>query len=355
MRRRRGQSGKPSKPTRNDVAKLAGTSGSTVSRVFSAREDIPIATETRAKIIEAARQLGYVPNQTARALTKGRTGVVAFWICLEYSRYRAQVLDAMRTVLGPSKMALTVANVDEEYWRDHSFSRTFRTSVDGIIAFDSSVSLIAFANPGGIAPRTPFVSMGAIWSEALSYVGIDLRAGTEAAMRHLFETGRRSIAFLVPGSWQLDASGPRAEVYRSAMMERGAPVDTILTDGSDLASIKSALAERMRRSRLPEALFCINDDVAISAGRALASLGVRVGHDVAIVGCDGIRETEEEACPLTTIQQPMEAMCALAVEYLKAQIDDPSAPFRRCVLKPELVVRDSTRLGARPGTASRCG
>lgn len=330
-----------SRPTRNDVARIAGTSGSTVSRVFSERTDIPIAEKTRERVLEAARQLGYVPDPTARALTEGRTGVVGFWICLEYSHYRAQVLDAMRAAVGASRLAMHVANADEEYWRDRNFTRTYRTSVDGIIAFDSSVSLLAFGGEG--SARVPFVSMGAIFSDERSYVGIDLAAGTRQALDHLFETGRHRVAFLVPEPWQLHESGPRAEVYRSELAARGLAPDVILTEGDRVTEVRKALQRRFATVPPPDALFCVNDDVAIAASRALIQMGLRVGQDVAVLGCDGIREIEEEPCTITTIRQPIEEMCALALQFLNERIENPSAPVRRRILQPELVVRESTR------------
>ena len=92
-----------------------------------------------------------------------------------------------------------------------------------------------------------------------------------------------------------------------------------------------------------DALLCMNDSLAISAATALFKQGVRPGHDVGIVGFDGIRETAHALCPITTVRQPIEAMCALAVEYLQAQYADPSAPLGQTLLQPELVIRESTR------------
>jgi len=133
------------RPTRDDVARVANISGATVSRVLSGRTDVSISPEARARVMEAAQKLGYRPNPAARALMKGRTGLIGFWMSLYYSRYRAQVLDYMRTVLGHTELGMAVMDVDEEYQWDHSFDRALRVPVDGIIAFDASASIEAFA------------------------------------------------------------------------------------------------------------------------------------------------------------------------------------------------------------------
>jgi len=311
---------------------------------LSGRDDIAISPETRAKVLDAVEKLGYQPNSAAVALNKGRSGLVGFWMSLQYSRYRGQVLDVMRTLLSSTEMALAVSDVDEEFQWDRNLSRALRVSVDGIIAFDNSISLDAFArNRARLAPNTPFVSMGAFWSEALSYVGVDLRAGADQAMRHLLETRRRRIAYVAPLGSGLVDSGPRFDGYRSAMLEAGLSLDTIATQGAEVEQIKEALAERLSQGRMPDALLCMNDDIAVSASSALFLLGLWPGHDVALVGFDGIKETQHGLVPITTVRQPIEEMCALAFEFLKAQIEDPTAPPLQRLLSPQLIVRESSK------------
>lgn len=82
------------------MARVVNVSGATVSRVLSGRKDIPISEETRRKVLDAAKKLGYMPNPAARALNNVPTGLIGLWMSLHYSRYRSQVLDEMRSVLG---------------------------------------------------------------------------------------------------------------------------------------------------------------------------------------------------------------------------------------------------------------
>lgn len=325
------------------MARYANISGATVSRVLSGRTDLSISAETRAKVLDAAEKLGYRPNQSARALTNGRTGLIGFWMSLQYSRYRGQVLDRMRTILGGTELAMAVTDVDEEFAWDHSFERALRVPVDGIIAFDNSASIEAFAREHDrIAPHTPFVAMGAYWSEAQSFVGVDLRAGAEAAMDHLFALGRRKIAYLAPYDSDLVSGGPRYEAYRERMAGAGVETTTITTKSVGIADVEAALGEYLATKPPPDALLCMNDDLAIASSFALPALGLNPGAEVALVGFDGIEETERCPCPITTVRQPIETMCALTFEFLLARIADPTAPHLQRVLKPELIVRRST-------------
>lgn len=314
-----------------------------MSRVLSGRTDVPISEEARARVLEAAKKLGYRPNPSARALMTSRTGLVGFWMSLEYSRYRSQVLHSIRKVLGQTELALAVTDVDEEFHWDHSFDRALRVPVEGIIAFDTSASIEAFSeNYENLAGGTPFVSMGAYWSERQSFVGVDLKAGAADAMDHLIGSGRRQIAYVAPSDSGLLTDGPRYEVYRDKMLASNLEVSTLGVCASTLTETRESLKEILVAGKMPEAILCMNDDIALSAVFALQQLGVKVGQDVAVVGFDGIEETEHCPCPITTVKQPVEEMCNLTFQFLRAQMEDPEAPLQQQILKPTLVIRESS-------------
>lgn len=333
----------PRRPTRDDVAKAANISGATVSRVLSGRTDLAILPETRERVLEAARSLGYLPNMSARALNQGKTGIIGFWMSLEYSCYRGQVLDAMRSLLRGTEFVAAVTDIDEEYNFAHTFDRALRIPVDGIIAFDTSASVDAFARDSDrIAPQVPFVSMGAYWSESKSYVGVDLRAGADLAMAHLLDSGRRRISYLAPWTSDLVNSGPRYESYAAAMQAAGLESNTIAVETFGFKHISEAIEDLVRSNDLPEAIVCMNDEAAVTASLVLQQLGIKVGRDVAILGFNGIEETAHTPVPLTTVRQPIEEMCRLAWQFLAAQMDDPTAPLQQQILIPELIIREST-------------
>ncbi len=291
--------------------------------------------------MEAVEKLGYRPNPMARALMTGRSGLVGFWMSLQYSRYRSQVLDRMRSLLGQTELAMAVTDVDEEYHWDHSFTRSLRVPVEGIIAFDASASIDAFAEDyHQIAPKIPFVSMGAYWSEKKSFVGVDLSQGAREAMTHLLSTGRREIAYMAPWNSDLLTSGPRFEIFAQMMEAAGLQPQVISVQAVNPVLVGESLAAL---DKLPEAILCMNDDLALAASVALGRLGARVGADVALVGFDGLEETEHCPIPITTVRQPIEEMCSLTFEFLKSQMEDPSAPLRQQILKPTLVIRGSTQ------------
>jgi LacI family transcriptional regulator len=190
----------------------------------------------------------------------------------------------------------------------------------------------------------PIVGMGGInyRSDAMDTVGIDLAGGARAAVQHLLDVGCCRIAYVAER--MPDAGGEaRHDSYTRVVERAGQPTEVILTGTQFRADVRRRLRDYLGEHGCPDGLFCTNDEVALGAYRALCDLGIRVPDDVALVGCDGIEDTEYLERPLTTIVQPVDQMCALAWQFLQRRIDDPSLPWQHALLAPQLVIRDSSR------------
>ncbi len=329
------------RPTRNDVAQFARVSGATVSRVLSGRSDLAITPETRDRVLAAAQKLGYLPNPTARALVTGRSQIIGLWTCLDYSRYRSQVVARMQRLLRQSDYCMAISDIEEEIGLHHAFSRATRVPADGIIAFDTPTASAHIVQSGN-AENRPFVSMGAYWDPRVSYVGVDLGAGALEAVRHLVAAGRRKIAFLALLAEGEEPAKSRRDAYLTVLQEAGMPVRFLETTAITVAGGEEAVALALRHPDPPDAVFCLNDELAIGAYRAIAASGRRVGGEIAVVGCDGIEETELLSYPITTIKQPVDQMCALAWEFLQRAMAEPHTPLQQRILKPELVIHASS-------------
>jgi len=329
------------KPTRNDVAREANVSGWTVSHVLNDDHSVSISDETRLRVWEAARQLGYRPNSNARALATGRTSTVGFWMCFLYSQYRAHVLHRMHYVMKDSGFELVIRDIDDELSRDPGRPNTHKIPVDGIIAFDTPTAGSRFMGPDAGLP-TPFVSVGAFWAADGDYVAVDLYSGALEAMEHLVQTGRRRIAYVLSHTEEDFLTESRYRAYTSVLAATGLEPCLIKTNGVTLSASYQAVTDFMQVNRDVDAVFCHNDDMAFGAHRALTDLGFAIGKEVALVGCDGIEETDYLSPPLTTIVQPVDEMCEIAWQFLKNRIDDPSTPPQQRTLKPTLVIRASS-------------
>jgi len=193
-----------------------------------------------------------------------------------------------------------------------------------------------------MASHTPFVSMGAYWSEKKSFVGVDLRAGADEAMIHLLSTGRKRIAFMAPHNSGLLTSGVRYEAYAEAMAAAGFETMTVGSDSGQFGDIRTSIRDMLDSGLRPEAILCLSDDIALAVSFAFQQFGVKPGADIALVGFDGLEETEHCPVPITTVRQPREEMCELTFSFLRDQMEDPTAPLQQRILKPELMIREST-------------
>jgi len=127
------------------------------------------------------------------------------------------------------------------------------------------------------------------------------------------------------------------------MAELGKEPEFIVTQNERPENTISALAEYIERHGCPDGIFCYNDEMAMSAYAVLGKSGRRIPEDVALIGCDGIRETRFLNPSLTTIAQPLEKMCTAAWSLLMQRVQDPTIPLQHVVLPAQLEIRDSTR------------
>ncbi len=327
------------KVTIKQIAECVGVSPSTVSRVLSGRGERLISEQTRQRVLRAAEELGYQPHLAARSLVTGRTSTVALWMYHLYTAFHAQVVHLVETSLWRSGYEMLIRQVGHQSEPPrHGWGR-----VDGIIGFECVGALRCVQKHSRRRP-VPVVSMGAYYLADVDHVGVDLYTGTAQAVQHLIQQGCRRVTYLVNAESRHPGDA-RRDAYDAVMEEAGLRREYIVSVDQSRAAAAAAVAAHVEQFGLPDAIFCHNDEMALGAYRSLRLLGVRVPEDVALVGCDGIEDTEYVEVPLTTIRQPLEEMCRLACEFLQRRMAQPDIPLQSAVLLPQLLVRESSLRG----------
>lgn len=321
--------------TAKQIAKHLGISPSTVSRVLNGRGESFISETTRQRVLDAAREMGYRPHYAARALVTGRTQTIALWMYSLCTSFHAHVAHLMQKILYRDSYHCLIAPVD---YLDAS-TYPADGQVDGIIAHECVDCIRSFLQT---PCSMPLVSMGSYYVTDCDHVGIDLFAGASEALRHLLDTGRRRIAYLVNTSSYHEGE-PRGEAYRFVMEQMGLPVEVIFAVDQSRWETYNGVKQYLQHHKVPDAIFCHNDQMAMACYKCLRDMGIRVPDDVALVGCDGIEEAEFLETPLSTIVQPLEEMCQLAWLFLQRRLQQPALPIQRAILKPHLVVRASSQ------------
>jgi DNA-binding LacI/PurR family transcriptional regulator len=332
------------RPVMDDVARLAGVSKQTVSRVLN---DHPaVRAETRAAVVEAMRTLGYRPSRSARSLASGRTrmlGVMSF----DAARYGpASILTAINTAAQGagylvSSIALDTADRD-----------TVLRALDTLSA-EGADGVIAIAPQRGVGNAlaetrlaTPMVVLENDLGGRAPLVTADSRAGARAATGHLLRLGHATVHHIAgPTGWT--SAEVRLDSWRATLAEAGAGVpDPLLGDWS--ADSGYVLGRRLAERPEVTAVFASNDQMALGLLRALHEAGRRVPEDVSVVGYDDIPEAAHLLPPLTTVRTDFGEIGRRALRLLLDRIDGIAEPRTEPVVPVELVVRRSTGPAPRP-------
>ncbi|MDT0566039.1 LacI family DNA-binding transcriptional regulator [Streptomyces sp. DSM 3412] len=343
MTRGTGRGGSPAAPSSTDVARLAGVSQKTVSRVFN--DEPYVSADVRRRVTEAAERLGYRRNNAARALASGRTrsiGVVTLGTAL-YGP--ASLLMGVERVVRDTGYALRVVNTME------GDPAGIAGAVDSLL--DQGVDGIVISEPideagenGDMAPRVgvpvlvigapPFVTAPAVLNAG---DGADLMART--ATEHLLALGHTTVHHLAgPQRWY--AARDRLEGWRATLTAHGKDVPEVVTGDWSAASGYTA-GRALAEDGDVTAVFSANDDMAIGLVRALADAGRRVPEDVSVVGFDDIPVAAYVTPPLTTVRQPFDAVAQEGLKRLVHAIENPDAdPLPPSDPPIDLVVRAST-------------
>jgi LacI family transcriptional regulator len=319
--------------TIRDIARQLNLSHTTVSRVLNNRDAIRIPEATRDRVRAAARELGYRPNLSARALVTGRSKLIALQLYRLDSPFAMEVARRLQALAWEDGYEVLV----HEFLGDNT---NLRSVVDGVLLLDRIFS------PEDSLPRAedqiPHVALGAFHVDTIDSVGVDLYTPGLEVMQLLLKAGCKRIAFLGQSQMDPEADG-RMAAYRAAMQEAGLP--PIPIEASDHARPRSSGYAAMRTflsgKIAPEAIFCKSDELAVGCYRALRERGLRIPDDVAVIGCDGLDEGLFLPPPLTTLSQPIEALCQQGWQFLKRRMEDRDLPRQQAILSATLTLRES--------------
>lgn len=330
------------KLTIRQIAKLAGVSRSTVSRVINDHPNVN--PQTRDKVLQIVAATGFRPDPIARSLSSRRADIIGLVVPLTI---RSLFEDPFfpRLLQGISQgcnshdytLALFLLHTLEEEAKLYSrISR--RQLLDGVIvsATRSGDSLISRL----IANRIPFVLHGRHEDTQVNFIDVDNVSGAHTAVTHLVRLGRRRIA-LITGPSDSPAAEDRKRGYLNALQERRVRGDKALIIHGDFTETSGYEALQRLLPHEPDAVFVASDTMALGALRALRKAGKCVPDEVAVVGFDDMPYAATSDPPLTTIRQPIQRAGVLAVETLIDILENGAEPPRRIILPTELVIRAS--------------
>ncbi|MFF4620875.1 LacI family DNA-binding transcriptional regulator [Nonomuraea jabiensis] len=321
----------------SDVARLAGVSTATVSRVVNGRYGVSASTIEQVR--SAIERLGYESSLVATSLRRSRTNVLGL-VTHSFQSYTAEVLKGVMDALSQSGFDLIIyANSDlygtySDGWEQRHLARLSGTLTDGCIVVTPSRE---------VRSGTPVVVIDPARGSTVPSVTADNLAGATAVVEHLLGLGHRRIGFIA-GRASLEAAWSREEGYRRALATAGVPIDPqLIARGSfnpeSAAPLARALLDRADR---PTAIFAASDGMALKALEVAKDLRLSVPGDLSVAGFDNIPESALVKPGLTTVDQSMYRLGYEAARMLKSLVRGDWAGPSQIVLPTRLVVRGST-------------
>jgi len=329
--------GPAARPVMADVARLAGVSHQTVSRVLNGHPNV--RPQTREDVLAAIRQLGYRPNAAARSLVTGRThtlGVISFDTTLYGPA--SMLYGIERAAHSGYSVTITSLPAFDRRSVQEAVDRFLGQGVEGIIVIASEMPALEALT--GVASDVPVVAVGCGTRAPLDSVAIDNIAGAFQATRYLLDLGHTTVRYVGGPDSTLDAR-ERAEGWARALRETGGATAPEIARGD--WSARSGYEIGHQLAAMPEvtAVFCANDQMALGLLRALGEHGRQVPADVSVVGFDDIPESAYFLPPLTTVRQDFEELGKQALRLLVDRMCGRPGPGARLPVAPELIVRSS--------------
>ncbi|WP_125613044.1 LacI family DNA-binding transcriptional regulator [Specibacter cremeus] len=324
-------------PVMEDVARVAGVSHQTVSRVLNHNPNV--SDRTREKVERAIAELGYRRNTAARSLVTRRSQTIGV-LASEMSEYGpSSTLLAVQEAAREAGYFVSIAGIRDVSARtiQEALRRFTDQSVDGIVV--QVPHDVIFETLRELSLDVPVVVIGAAGATGLSGVRVDQESGARQVVAHLIGLGHRTIGHV---------SGPRDWIDAKARIEgwRGALADAGLSDGPLVEGDWSAgggyrAGLELAANTDVTAVFAANDQMALGLLRAFAESGRRVPADISVAGFDDVPESGYYQPPLTTVRQGFEALGRRCIEVLLAELAEGSRGAT-VVVRPELVVRGTT-------------
>jgi len=320
-----------------DVAREAGVSGQTVSRVANGHTNVD--AETRARVTAAMQSLGYRPNSAARALRSGRfrsIGVIMFTLSTVGNMRTLEGIATAASTAGYSITLLSVAQKTQDEV-SNAFNRLSEQAVDGVIIVIEAhlINESTFELPSGL----PVVVVDSTARDRFPVVDTDQGEGARLATGHLLDLGHPTVHH-ISGPPESYSAERRRDAWQATLRERGAAVPPVLV-GDWTTESGYELGLELARDASVTAIFAGNDQMALGLLRALHEVGRAVPDDVSVVGFDDMEESSSFWPPLTTVRQFFGTVGRRSVEALLEQVEGGDADHDLLV-GTELVVRSST-------------
>ena len=327
--------------TIKDIAKIAGVSVATVSRVVN--EDPGVAEKSRMKVLQTIREENYVPNTAGRNLRKSKSDMILVMLPTLSNPFYAKILKGIEQRASELGYGVLVSVTHHELKTEKKYLKILEMKqVDGVISLFSTLSAEELNN---LVMKYPFVQCCEYTEGAqLPYVMIDNKKAAYAATKYFISHGHKRIG-MISGSFYESSERAREQGYKDAIVDAGLTFDSkyIFKSNYKPEGGMEMCHELLNLSEPPTAILTVSDTLAIGAIKYLKSIGISVGKDIEIIGFDNASITRVYDPTISTVSQPRYDLGTVSVDLVVEKIRDMKVVNKGIVLPHELILRESTR------------
>lgn len=330
--------------TINEVAKEAGVSITTVSRVVN--NNYPVKKETREKIEKAIEKLNYKPNVMARSLITKKTSMIGVIVPGITNLFFPTIVEAIEEHIKEKGYSISLSNTEGDAAHERELiDRIVSRQVDGIIVIDPRLENLKSGFYDGITKSVPLIIInGAPSGSKCSFVSYDEEVGTREAFDYLVELGHKKIAF-VRGhkSFSYDI---KERIYREVLEAQSLDYHRVINVGRGnsievVENTENMIDSIFSKEERPTAVFACNDLMAVGVLNASSRLGIKVPEELSVIGCDNTLIANISNPKLTSVDLDMKEIGARAAEELIGIIDNSERNRSKIIMDTKLVIRDS--------------
>jgi DNA-binding LacI/PurR family transcriptional regulator len=321
-----------------EVARLAGVSQSTVSRVFTPGANV--SEKARRRVLEAAKELGYRPNALARGLIMNKTNMIGLVMGNIHNPFYPEILDKFTRGLGEKGYHVLFVHTKNDEIQQEEISQFLEYNVEGVIVTDALLSsnVVSQLSENDI----PIILFNRyIQRFPCHAVCCDNYNAGKQIGEYLWERGHRHVAYIA-GHRNTSTSYDRERGFCEVLNRYG--IEPVVEEGNyTYEEAYQAALRLLKRDSRPEAIFCANDIMALGAVDAVKSLGMSIPNDVSIIGFDDITMASWPPYSLTTWKQPVDEMIAATIRILLSEIEEANEEALSVLIPGTLIERTSVR------------
>ncbi|SEO53385.1 LacI family DNA-binding transcriptional regulator [Paenibacillus sp. OV219] len=330
-------------PKIKDVARLAGVSVTTVSRVLNGEKYVK--DDLKQRVYVAIEELGYAPSQIARSLVRNKTNLIGVIVPDITSSFYATILSSIEEAASANDYNLLVCNISENIDKEHKYLNVFQEMrVEGIIIMHEKINEDIRNLIQKMKIPVIFSSVKPMEQEFVSVIVDDYKAAYDAT-NYLIGLGHESIGFIGGDMRDITSGQNRYSGYRNALTNSGIKIihEHIRFGDYKVKSGYEQMKALLRVKQPLTAVFAVSDDMAVGAMNCIRDNGLRVPEDISVMGFDGSQLTELTRPTLTSMEQPIHEMGKVTMRVLLSQVETGEVPTSDIILEHRLVARDSCK------------